>query len=79
MKRIPTEEAKEQLIELIEHLDDAGVVITKQGKPVARIIRYKSKCADLIGSIKDEIEIYGDIFSTGRRWEASDWEPDGQS
>ena len=79
MKHIPTEEAKEQLIELIDHLDDEGVVITKQGKPVARIVRYKSNCADLIGSMKDEIEIHGDIFSTGRRWEASDWEPDGQS
>ena len=79
MKRIPSEEAKEQLLELIDHLDDDGLVITKHGKPVARIIRYKSNCADLIGSMKDKIEIHGDIFSTGRRWEASDWEPDGQS
>ena len=79
MKRIPSEEAKEHLLELIDHLDDDGFVITKHGKPIARIIRYKSNCADLIGSMKDKIEIHGDIFSTGRRWEASDWEPDGQS
>ena len=81
MKHIPTHEAKEQFLELIDQLDDndGGVVITKQGKPVARIIRYKSNCDDLIGSMKDKIEIHGDIFSTGRRWEASDWEPDGQS
>lgn len=81
MKLISIDDTNEELLELIDHLDDndGGVVITKQGKPVARIIRYKSNCDDLIGSMKDKIEIHGDIFSTGRRWEASDWEPDGQS
>lgn len=81
MKLISIDDTNEELLELIDQLDDndGGVVITKQGKPVARIIRYKSNCDDLIGSMKDKIEIHGDIFSTGRRWEASDWEPDGQS
>ena len=48
-------------------LDADGLVITKRGKPVARVVPYDQEFADLIGSLCDKIEIHGDIMSTGVR------------
>ncbi len=76
MKRIPTDEAKQKLLELIDHLDEDGVVITKDGKAVAKLTKYEGKSAHLIGSLKHKIKIHGDIYSTGIQWEA---ERDAQS
>ena len=47
-----------------------GLVITKRGKPVARVVPYDSRDADLIGSLRHKIEVKGDIFTTGVRWGA---------
>ena len=44
-------------------------VVTKHGKPVARVVPY-GKDADLIGSLHHKIEVRGDIFTTGVRWDA---------
>ena len=79
MKEIAIEDASEQIRMLVDELDDEGVILTRDGEIVATLLKFKGKSAHLIGSMKDKIEIHGDIFSTGRRWEASDWEPDGQS
>lgn len=40
-------------------------MITKRGKPVARVIPVSTDCASLIGSLKGKLKIKGDIFSTG--------------
>ena len=40
MKWIRIEEVQEQLSELIDQLDDEGMVITKDGEPVAKLTRY---------------------------------------
>ncbi len=45
----------------------------KHGRPVAKLIRYERQSASLIGSLRDKIEIRGDILSTG-----VDWRADGQ-
>ena len=55
---------------LLDQLDADGLVITRHGKPVARVLPYDSQDADLIGSLKHKITIRGDIFSTGVRWNA---------
>ena len=68
MKQIPIDDAKERLLELIEELDDEGVVITKDGKPVAKLTKYEGVSAHLIGCMKGEIEIHGDIINVGDRW-----------
>ena len=69
MKRIPIGDVDEQLLELMDPHDDEGLVITKRGVPVARIVprivEKKGKFAKYIGSMKDEITVHGDIFSTG--------------
>ncbi|MGC9948277.1 MAG: type II toxin-antitoxin system prevent-host-death family antitoxin [Bryobacteraceae bacterium] len=68
---------KEQCLFLIYHLDEDGIVITKHGKPVAKVIPIKSGCAHLIGALRGKIRIHGDVFSTGLDWDAGEGIVDG--
>jgi prevent-host-death family protein len=61
---------KEQCLALLDHLDSEGLVITKHGKPVARVLPARSDCKELIGSLKGKISVKGDIQSTGVKWDA---------
>ena len=61
---------KEQCLALLDNLDAEGILITKHGRPVARLIPERSGCASLIGSMKGRITIKGDILSTGVKWNA---------
>ena len=70
MKTIGAAKFKEQCLALLDRLDAEGLIVTKHGKPVARVVPYNQECADLIGSLKHKIEIRGDIFTTGLRWDA---------
>ena len=70
MKSMGAARFKEQCLALLDHLDADGLIITKRGKPVARVLPYNRQGADLIGSLQHKIEIRGDIFSTGLRWDA---------
>jgi prevent-host-death family protein len=47
-------------------------VITKRGKPVARLVPTESKRQEFFGRLKGTVKIHGDIFSTGERWEADE-------
>jgi prevent-host-death family protein len=70
MEQINASKFKEQCLALLDNLDPEGIVITKHGKPVARLIPASSDCADLIGSMKGKIRVHGDILSTGLNWDA---------
>ena len=70
MKTMGAAKFKEQCLALLDRLDTDGLVITKRGKPVARVVPYDSRDADLIGSLRHKIEVKGDIFTTGVRWGA---------
>jgi prevent-host-death family protein len=70
MKEIGAAKFKEQCLALLDNLDADGLIITKRGKPVARVIPYGTKGADLIGSLRHKVKIKGDVFSTGVRWDA---------
>jgi antitoxin (DNA-binding transcriptional repressor) of toxin-antitoxin stability system len=72
METIGAAKFKEQCLSILDHLSPDGLVITKRGKPVARLIPIPTMSADLIGSLKDEVEIHGDIMSTGVKWNAND-------
>ena len=61
---------KEQCLALLDRLDSDGLVITKRGKPVARVVPYGREDADLIGSLRHKIEVRGNVFTTGVRWDA---------
>lgn len=72
MKRIGAAKFKEQCLALLERLSPEGLIITKRGRPVARVIPYPRRPADLIGVLKGKIEIRGDVLSTGISWRAHD-------
>jgi antitoxin (DNA-binding transcriptional repressor) of toxin-antitoxin stability system len=46
-----------------------GLLITKNGKPVARLVPFESECAQLIGSMKRKVKVKGNILST-EQWHA---------
>jgi prevent-host-death family protein len=70
MKRIGAAKFKEHCLALLDKLAPEGLIITKRGKPVARVIPLGRQPADLIGSLREKIEINGDILSTGLSWKA---------
>ena len=70
MKTMGAAKFKEQCLALLDRLDAEGLVITKHGKPVARVVPYEREFADIIGSLRGRIEIRGNIMSTGSRWHA---------
>ena len=71
MKTIGAAKFKEQCLGLLDELDAEGLVVTKRGKPVARVIPYETQFADLIGSLRHKVKVKGDIFSTGLPWDAN--------
>ena len=74
MKTLDVVTFKEQCPAILDHLDAEGLIITKRGKPVARVVPYDREFAGLIGSLREKIEIRGDVLSTSARWNA-DAEP----
>ena len=70
MKQIPAAKFKEQCLSLLDRVDEDGIVITKRGKPVAKLIPIRTESAELIGKLKGRLKIKGDIFSTGLKWHA---------
>jgi len=73
VKTIGAAKFKEQCLALLKNLTPDGLIITKHGKPVARVIPYPQHPqppANLIGSLRNKIEIEGDILSTGIAWDA---------
>ena len=69
-RRIGAARFKAQCLALLDRLGPDGLVITKHGKPVARVLPYDPDPASLIGSLRNELKIKGDIMSTGTRWDA---------
>ena len=70
MKKIAATEFKQKCLALLDRIGPEGIVITKHGKPVARLVPIESDSADLIGRFADRIVVHGDIESTGLAWDA---------
>lgn len=70
MKTIAATQFKQQCLALLESVDPEGIVITKHGKPIAKLVPIEADSRALIGSFKGKIKIKGDIRSTGLRWHA---------
>jgi prevent-host-death family protein len=75
MKEVAISEFKAKCLALIDQVQKTKkpILITRFGKPVAEVIPPSPKpTADWIGSMKDTIEIVGDIISPANDLE--DWE-----
>ena len=70
MTQMNASKFKEQCLSVLDNLDPEGIVITKRGKPVARVIPVSSGCASLIGSMRGKMKIHGNLMTTGLNWDA---------
>ena len=70
MKTVPAAKFKEQCLALLDQVHPDGIIITKHGKPVAKLIPVHTDNAKLIGSFKGKIKIKGNILTTGLKWDA---------
>ncbi|HYN80497.1 MAG TPA: type II toxin-antitoxin system prevent-host-death family antitoxin [Gemmatimonadaceae bacterium] len=72
MKRVAAAKFKEQCLSILDRLERDGIVITKHGKPVAKLLPIERASADLIGALRGRIHVSGDIQTTGQKWDAGD-------
>ena len=70
MKHIGATKFKQECLSVLDRLSPEGVVITKHGRPVAKLIPVGADSLTLIGSLKGKLKIKGSVFSTGLRWDA---------
>jgi prevent-host-death family protein len=75
MKTVPATQFKAQCLSLLDRVGPEGIIITKHGRPVAKLIPIDVDSATLIGSLKGKLTIKGDILSTGLRWDAESRHP----
>jgi len=70
MRHIAAAQFRKKCLSLLDDVDPDGIVITKRGKPVAKLIPIACDSSSLIGSLAGKLRITGDILSTGVEWDA---------
>jgi prevent-host-death family protein len=71
MANLNVTEFREQCLQLLDNVPAEGILITKRGRPVAKLLPVPSSCLDLIGSVKNlSIDAEDDLLSTGLAWDA---------
>ena len=70
MKQLNVSEFRAQCLALLDELPAEGVLITKRGHPIARLMPIRENDGDLIGVLNGQLKIKGDVFSTGVEWDA---------
>ena len=72
-RTIKASEFKAKCLRLMDEVAESGeeIVITKNGRPTARLLPYRKRFGDWFGADRDRIEIIGDIISPiDLEWEA---------
>ena len=70
MRTIKISEFKQHCLSLLDELDPEGIIITRHGKPLARVLPIVRGSANLLGSLKGKLKVKGDILRTGVKWNA---------
>jgi len=70
MRTMGAAKFKEQCLSVLDEVDQDGVVITKHGRPVAKLIPISAESGGLIGALEGKLRINGEILSTGSSWHA---------
>ncbi len=74
-REMKASEFKAKCLKVMDEIAKTGesVVITKNGKPVSRLVPYVQRPKSLFGIHQNSVRITGDIVSPlGERWEAED-------
>ena len=62
---------REQCLSLVNDLPAEGLVLTRHGKPIARITPIRPSFDPFIGSVPNLVAVVeDDLFSTGIAWDA---------
>jgi prevent-host-death family protein len=74
MKTMAAGEFKAKCLQVMDQVRSTRtpVVITKRGKPIAKLVPAEESRSTAFDSLKGKIEILGDIISPAVPWE--DWE-----
>ena len=74
MKKIPAGQFKAKCLAIMDRVQKTGepVLITKHGKPVARLLPAASEAEDVFGYMSGKVKIVGDIV--GPITPLDDWE-----
>jgi prevent-host-death family protein len=76
MLKLTVSDFREQCLQLFDDVPAEGIVITKRGKPVAKVVRITGSCSDLIGTIESfAANDEDDLFSAGISWDAESRHP----
>lgn len=71
MHEIKVTDFRQQCLALLGDLPAEGIVITKHGHPIAKLMPIRKTCSHLIGSVPGIIVNRDDhLFSTGIEWDA---------
>lgn len=70
VRTIGAAQFKQHCLALLDSVGPEGLVITKHGKPVAKLIPVGTGSADLLGALEGKLHITGDILTTGLSWHA---------
>ena len=74
-QRIAAGEFKAKCLHLLDEVQRTRteIVITKRGKPVARMLPVEQEPPSVFGRMKGTVEILGDIVaSTGEQWQVDE-------
>jgi prevent-host-death family protein len=66
-------EFKTHCLQLIDEVNQSrvAIIVTKHGKPLAKLVPYSQEMVPLFGCMQDSVVIHGNIVaSTGEAWEA---------
>ena len=65
VRTIKASEFKAECLKLMDEVADSGVeiVITKNGRPVSRLVPYRDEEPSMFGKDRDRIRILGDVIS----------------
>ena len=70
VKTLNVSDFREPRLQLLDGLPTDGILITKRGRPVAKITPVPSSCSDLISTMQDLASDPQDkLFSTGVIWD----------
>lgn len=75
-REIGAADAKQTLLKVLDDLPPEGVIITKRGVQVARLLPMPRSTQDLIGLFKGRVRVHGDLLDTEDIMPASAWTGD---
>ncbi len=71
MKIMDIFDFRQQCLSVVDELPGEGILITRHGEPVAKLLPARGSCVDLIGKDPAFLSDHDDdLFTTGIHWDA---------